>query len=103
LIEEVANQTGLTKKTSREAVDAIISAITNCLGREEKVTLIGFGLFAIPAITTGLVILYYLTMDYYYHEQGEIVFFGRMAEIFSKEGKTNDSYNCHCLCQAREH
>ena len=44
------------------------------------------GLFAIPAIIIGLVILYYLTMDYYYHEQGEIAFFGRMAEIFSKKG-----------------
>jgi len=43
LVEEVANQTGLAKKTSREAVDGIISAITDSLGREEKVTLVGFG------------------------------------------------------------
>jgi nucleoid DNA-binding protein len=47
LIEEVANQTGLTEKTSREAVDAIISAITNSLAREEKVTLVGFGTFQV--------------------------------------------------------
>ncbi len=33
------------KKISREAVDAIVSAITDCLGREEKVTLVGFGTF----------------------------------------------------------
>jgi len=45
LVQEVANQTGLTKKTSREAVDAIISAMTDSLSREEKVTLVGFGTF----------------------------------------------------------
>jgi DNA-binding protein HU-beta len=47
LVEEVANQTGLTKRTSREAVDAIISAITDSLGREEKVTLVGFWTFRV--------------------------------------------------------
>jgi len=47
LVEEVADQTGLTKNVSREAVNAIISAITDCLGREEKVTLAGFGTFQV--------------------------------------------------------
>jgi len=47
LVEEVANQTGLTKKTSREAVDAIVSAITDSLARKEKVTLVGFGTFQV--------------------------------------------------------
>ena len=47
LVQEVANQTGLTKKTSREAVDAIISAMTDSLNREEKVTLVGFGTFQV--------------------------------------------------------
>ena len=47
LVEEVANQTGLTKRTSREAVDAIISSITDSLGRREKVTLVGFGTFEV--------------------------------------------------------
>jgi len=47
LVEEIANQTGLTKRTSREAVDAIISAITDSLGREERVTLVGFGTFQV--------------------------------------------------------
>ena len=47
LVEEVANQTGLTKKTSREAVDVIISAITDSLSREERVTLVGFGTFQV--------------------------------------------------------
>jgi len=31
LVEEVANQTGLTKNLSREAVNAVISAITDSL------------------------------------------------------------------------
>ncbi|MFQ5834459.1 MAG: HU family DNA-binding protein [bacterium] len=47
LVEEVADQTGLTKKVSRETVDAIISAITDSLVREEKVTLVGFGTFQV--------------------------------------------------------
>ena len=47
LVEEVTNQTGLTKKTSREAVDAVISAITDSLARQEKVTLVGFGTFQV--------------------------------------------------------
>jgi len=47
LVEKIADQTGLTKKTSREAVDAIISAITDSLSREEKVTLVGFGTFQV--------------------------------------------------------
>ena len=47
LVEEVSNQTGLTKKTSREAVNAVFSAITDSLAREERVTLVGFGTFQV--------------------------------------------------------
>jgi len=47
LVEKVANQTGLTKRISREAVDGIISAITDSLVREERVTLVGFGTFQV--------------------------------------------------------
>ncbi|UCG93965.1 MAG: HU family DNA-binding protein [Candidatus Aerophobus sp.] len=47
LVEEVADQTGLTKRVSREAVDAMISAITDSLAREERVTLVGFGSFQV--------------------------------------------------------
>ena len=47
LIEEVRTKTALTKRTSREAVGAILSAITDSLAREEKVTLVGFGTFQI--------------------------------------------------------
>ena len=47
LVEGVANQTELTRKVSREAVDGIISAITDSLAREERVTLVGFGTFQV--------------------------------------------------------
>jgi len=47
LVGELSNQTGLTRRTSREAVDAIISAITDSLAREERVTLVGFGTFRV--------------------------------------------------------
>ncbi len=47
LIEQVANQTGLAKRTSGKAVDAVVSAISDCLTRGEKVTLVGFGTFGV--------------------------------------------------------
>ncbi len=47
LVDEVANQTGLTKNVSREAVNSVILAITDSLAREERVTLVGFGSFRI--------------------------------------------------------
>jgi len=47
LVEQIANQTGLTKKVSREAIDAVISAIADSLERNEKVTLVGFGTFEV--------------------------------------------------------
>lgn len=47
LVGQVSNQTGLTKKASKEAIDATTSVITDTLVRGEKVTLIGFGTFQI--------------------------------------------------------
>ena len=47
LVEKIANQIGLTRKTSREAVDAIISAIIDSLAEGERVTLVGFGTFQV--------------------------------------------------------
>ncbi len=47
LIEEVASQTGLAKRTSGKAVDAVVSAISDCLSRGEKATLVGFGTFGV--------------------------------------------------------
>ncbi|MCD6318280.1 HU family DNA-binding protein [Candidatus Aerophobetes bacterium] len=47
LVEKVAKQTGLTKRASREAVDAITSAIVDSLSSGDKVTLVGFGSFKV--------------------------------------------------------
>jgi len=47
LIEQVVSQTGLTKRTSGKAVDTVVSAISDCLTRGEKVTLVGFGTFGV--------------------------------------------------------
>jgi len=47
LIEQVASQTGLTKRISGKAVDTVVSAISDCLARGEKVTLVGFGTFGV--------------------------------------------------------
>ena len=47
LVEQVSNWAGLTKKASREAVDAMASVITDTLARGEKVTLVGFGTFKV--------------------------------------------------------
>ncbi len=47
LIEEVATETGLSKAASGRAVDAVVSAISDCLARGEKVTLVGFGTFGV--------------------------------------------------------
>ena len=47
LVEEVAGKVGLTKKVSREVIDAIVSAIIDSLAREERVTLVGFGTFQV--------------------------------------------------------
>jgi len=47
LIDEVILYTGLTRRESREAVNAIISVITDSLARGERVTLVGFGTFQV--------------------------------------------------------
>ena len=47
LVKEVTSQTGLTKKASGEAIDAMTSVITDALARGEKVTLVGFGTFRV--------------------------------------------------------
>lgn len=45
LVEEVAGKVGLTKKETNNIVDAITSAITDSLARNEKVALVSFGTF----------------------------------------------------------
>lgn len=43
----MAGKVGLTKKKGDNVVDAITSAITDSLERNEKVTLVGFGTFQV--------------------------------------------------------
>jgi DNA-binding protein HU-beta len=47
LIQAVVEKTGLTKKDSASAVDAVFEAISESLARDDKVQLIGFGTFEV--------------------------------------------------------
>jgi len=47
LIQAVVEKTGLTKKESSSAVDAIINGITDSLAKGENVQLVGFGTFEV--------------------------------------------------------
>jgi DNA-binding protein HU-beta len=44
-ISRVAEQTGVSKKTTRQVIEAALDVITNSLARGEKVVLTGFGTF----------------------------------------------------------
>lgn len=45
IADAIAEKTGLTKKDSAEALDAVVEAITEALQRGERVQLTGFGTF----------------------------------------------------------
>ena len=45
LIDQVAAETGLSKKDAGQAIDAVVDAISGALAKGEKVSLIGFGTF----------------------------------------------------------
>lgn len=47
LVEEVAGKVGLTKRETDNVIDAMTSAITDSLKKNEKVTLVGFGTFQV--------------------------------------------------------
>ncbi|WP_347297309.1 HU family DNA-binding protein [Dolosigranulum savutiense] len=47
LVDKVADKTGLTKKDSNVAVEAVFDSIQEFLAEEEKVQLIGFGTFEV--------------------------------------------------------
>lgn len=49
LVSKIAEDTGLSKSQSSEALNAVLSAVTETLKKGEKVTLIGFGTFS-PAL-----------------------------------------------------
>ena len=56
LIAAVAEKTGLSKKDSDAAVNAVLNTITEALKADEKVQLVGFGSFEVKhrAERTGL-------------------------------------------------
>jgi DNA-binding protein HU-beta len=45
-IDAVASKSGLTKKDSKAALEAVLETITETLSRKEQVALIGFGTFS---------------------------------------------------------
>lgn len=47
LITSIAEKTGLTKKSSEEALGAVIDTIGEALAKGEKVQLVGFGTFEV--------------------------------------------------------
>jgi DNA-binding protein HU-beta len=47
LVEEIADATGITKKQSRAALDAVLDAIKDSLKNGEPVLLTGFGKFEV--------------------------------------------------------
>jgi len=47
LIEEVSDETGLTKENIRNIIDATTKTIKNALSNGEKVTLVDFGTFQV--------------------------------------------------------
>ena len=47
LVAAVAERSGLTKKDSEKAVNAVVEAIQSALARGEKVSLVGFGTFEV--------------------------------------------------------
>jgi nucleoid DNA-binding protein len=47
VIDAVASETGLTKKASQSALEAVISAITGAVKKGDSVVLVGFGTFKV--------------------------------------------------------
>ena len=47
LVASVAGKTGLTKKDSEKAVNAVVASIEGAMAKGEKVSLVGFGTFEV--------------------------------------------------------
>jgi DNA-binding protein HU-beta len=47
LVEKIAKSSGLTKADAGRAVDALIDSVTEALRKNDSVTLMGFGTFAV--------------------------------------------------------
>lgn len=56
LVEVVADQTGLTKRSAGEAVEAMLDAVADALSKGDSVLLTGFGKFEVRsrAARTGI-------------------------------------------------
>ena len=56
LIDAIADKAGLTKADSKKALEAFVSSVTNALKGGDKVSLVGFGTFAVSerAERTGI-------------------------------------------------
>ena len=49
LVDAVAEATGLTKKDSLKAVEAVLASISTALCKKEEVTFVGFGRFKLSS------------------------------------------------------
>ncbi len=49
LIQAIAAKSGLSKKNAEEALAAVVGAVTDALKAGDKVSLVGFGTFAVKA------------------------------------------------------
>ena len=47
LINAIAAESGLSKADSKKALEAFVSSVTNALKGGDKVSLVGFGTFAV--------------------------------------------------------
>ncbi len=47
LVDAIAAESGLTKKDSKEALDAMVKAVEGAMKKGETVTLVGFGTFSV--------------------------------------------------------
>ena len=49
LVDRIAESTGISKVQATSAIDTLINSITGALKKGERVTLVGFGTFALGA------------------------------------------------------
>lgn len=47
LIDAMANESGLSKVDAKKALDGFVSAVTNALKSNDKISLVGFGSFSV--------------------------------------------------------
>ena len=47
LVDKIATASGISKTSASEAIDALVDGVTTALKKGERVTLVGFGTFAV--------------------------------------------------------